>query len=167
MRTDMLKYAALRNAAHSVMLLLLLPWTANAQEFSVRTGANINPDQFAFGGQYEFGPIVDRVWFQPNADIGFGDSTTLVTVNMDLVYRRPLAARTPWTLYGGGGSALNFYRSDGFGRTLAGVNMLGGVAHQNGLFTQFTVGFVDSPQFKLGVGYTFHPGKKPRRPVRR
>ena len=167
MRMNMLKYAALRNAAQSVLLLLLLPWTANAQEFSVRTGANINPDQFAFGSQYEVGPIVDRVWFQPNADIGFGDSATLVTVNMDLVYRHPLAQKTPWTLYAGGGSALNLYRMDGYSRTLAGVNVLGGVAHRNGLFTQVTVGFVDSPDFKLGVGYTFHPSKRPRRPVRR
>lgn len=159
MTTDLLKRAAARKAAYAVAWLLLLPWTASAQGFAVRTGANINPDQFAVGGQYEIGPISNRVWFQPNADIGFGDGTTLVTADMDFVYRRPLAKekQNVWTLYAGAGSAVNFYKLSGYHRTLAGVNVLGGLMHRNGLFTQFTIGFVDSPRFKFGVGYTFHP----------
>jgi hypothetical protein len=30
-----------------------------------------------------------------------------------------------------------------------------GVAHNRGLFFEFKVGFIDSPEVKIGVGYTF------------
>jgi hypothetical protein len=52
--------------------------------------------------------------------------------------------------------------------TLAGVNALAGIAHRSGLFAQLSAGFFDSPQYSVGVGYTFHPGTGGRKPpVRR
>jgi hypothetical protein len=37
----------------------------------------------------------------------------------------------------------------------AGVNFLVGVEHRRGLFFEFKVGALDSPDVKLGVGWTF------------
>jgi hypothetical protein len=158
--------ARLRNATQIAAVLMLLPCTAHAQGFSLRTGVNVNPDQLAVGAQYQFGPITRNVWFEPNADVGFGDGATLVTTNMDLVYRHAVGGSSPWTLYLGGGSAINFYKFAGYNMTLAGVNALTGVAHRSGLFAQISAGFFDSPQYSLGVGYTFRPSG-PRRPTRR
>lgn len=35
------------------------------------------------------------------------------------------------------------------------VNILTGLAHAGGLFTEFKVGALDSPGVKFGIGYTF------------
>ena len=134
MTTNVMRRAVVRTAAHAMTWLLLLPGTGRAQGLAIRTGVNVNPDQVAVGGQYEFGPIVDHVWFQPNADFGFGNGAKLVTVNMDLVYRIPLAKQSPWTLFAGGGSALYYFKMPGYDVTLAGANVLGGfIAPQRSL----------------------------------
>ena len=39
--------------------------------------------------------------------------------------------------------------------TEAGLNFLVGVEQSNGLFFEFKVGVIDSPDFKFGVGYTW------------
>ena len=36
-----------------------------------------------------------------------------------------------------------------------GFNLLFGVEHESGLFVEAKAGFVDSPDFKLGVGHAF------------
>lgn len=77
------------NGIRRATMSLLIGWAAlaysvapaAAQGYAVRGGANVNPDQIYVGGQYELGPFHDRVWFQPNADVGFGDDATLVSLN--------------------------------------------------------------------------------------
>ena len=150
-------------SAAATVILFLVPSVAMAQGFAVRTGMNINPDQIAAGAQYEW-PLSDHVWFQPNADLGIGNDAKLVTMNMDIVYRVPVAAKSSWMLFAGGGSGLNYYKMPGYNATLAGVNALGGVMHHSGLFVQATAGFLDSPRFKFGLGYAFHPtAPRPKR----
>jgi hypothetical protein len=140
-----------------------------AQDFAVRSGFNVNPDQFSVGGQYEFGPVAKQLWLQPSVDLGFGDGSKLVAMNFDVVYRRSLDRRSVWTGFAGGGPALNMYRVDGATNTEAGASVLGGVIHRSGLFTELRVGFLESPQVRFGAGYVFYRGKtstaKP--PVRR
>ena len=61
----------------------------------------------------------------------------------------------------GGGPALNIFMHDndnGNGddtNTDAGLNIMVGVEQRRGLFFEFKIGAIDSPDFKFGVGYTW------------
>lgn len=55
----------------------------------------------------------------------------------------------------GGGPALNFYDFDGGSETQGGLNFMFGVAHRGGFFGEVKAGVFDSPDFKIGFGYTF------------
>ena len=54
---------------------------------------------------------------------------------------------------------MNFYNFDTGGdddtETDAGLNFLFGVEQRSGLFFEFKLGVIDSPEVKFGVGYTF------------
>jgi hypothetical protein len=135
--------------------VLALAAPAGAQSVGVRAGASVDPDQFYFGGHLETPALVDRVHLRPNVEIGVGDDVTLVAVNVEAVYKYPLR-RSPWTVYGGGGPAINYYnfendRSD----TEAGFNFVGGLEHERGLFFEVKVGAANSPDLKFGIGYSF------------
>ncbi len=128
----------------------------------IRAGASIDPDQFYFGGHLDVGPVVEQLWFRPNLEIGLGSNRTLVGVNFEFAYWLPLSD-TPWKLYLGGGPAVNIIRSDqdrpgrlsGNTDVEGGFNLLVGFAHQEGFFTEVKVGALDSPELKIGVGYSF------------
>lgn len=87
------------------------PSFAQGIGIGVRAGASVDPDQFYLGAHVETGAIVNRVHLRPNLEIGFGDDVTLVAVNIEAVYRFPLH-QSPWTVYGGGGPAINYYNFD-------------------------------------------------------
>jgi hypothetical protein len=128
---------------------------AAAQDAGVRAGISIDPDQFYFGGHIETGPLIDRLHFRPNVEIGFGDDIVLIGVNMEFVYKFP--ARRGWSLYAGGGPALNVYNFEDTddSETDAGLNILIGAEQSSGLMFEFKIGAIDSPDFKFGVGWTF------------
>ena len=128
---------------------------ARAQSVGVRAGASVDPDQFYFGGHLETPPLVDRVHLRPNLEIGVGDHVTLVGVNIEAVYKYPLP-RNPWTVYGGGGPAINYYNFENDeSDTQAGFNFVGGLEHEHGLFFEIKVGVGDTPNLKFGIGYAF------------
>lgn len=141
---------------------------ASAQGFAVRAGANINPDQMYGGGQYET-KLTDAVWLQPSGDIGVGNGAKLFAMNADVALHRPLGRRTPWQLVAGGGPAVNIYKLPSYSTTTTGLSLLAGLRHANGVFTEFRVGFLDSPDFRFGVGYRLNarrahaPASRPRR----
>lgn len=128
-----------------------------AQDPGIRGGISVEPDQFYFGGHLETSPLVDRLYFRPNVEVGFGDNLTLIAANMEFVYK--FSTRRAWNIYAGGGPGLNVYMFDGDGNdnsdTDAGLNILAGVEASGGLFFEFKVGVLDSPDFKFGVGYTW------------
>ncbi len=130
--------------------MLLSPAIAYGQGFAVLGGANVNPDQVFAGGRYEW-PLIEDVWFQPGADAGFGDNVKLFTVNFDVTLRKALD-RSPWSLYAGGGPALNHYRWDNGRENKLGMNLLGGLRHSNGVFTEFRAGLADGPDVRFTVG---------------
>lgn len=146
---------ACRCVGLATIVIAASPVSARAQGYAVRTGANINPDQFSVGAQYEFGPVSDRYWLQPNTDVGFGDDARLVALNLDIVYRKQLSRNSIWTGYAGGGPALNWYRLHGYSATDPGVNLVGGLMHHSGLFTEMRLGFLESPRLRVGAGYAF------------
>jgi hypothetical protein len=138
-------------------LVLISSTPALAQDGGIRGGISVDPDQFYFGGHLETSPLIDRLYFRPNVEVGFGDDLTLIAANMEFVYK--FTTRRPWNIYAGGGPALNVYMLDGDGdndsETDAGVNVLVGVEQSSGLFFEFKIGAIDSPDFKFGVGYTW------------
>jgi hypothetical protein len=141
----------------SFLLVALFIFTgpAMAQDAGIRGGMSVDPDQFYFGGHLETSPLIDRLHFRPNLEVGFGDDLTLIAANMEFVYKFP--RKGSWGLYAGGGPALNIYMVDGAddGDTDAGLNLLIGFENTSGLFFEFKLGVVDSPDFKFGVGWTF------------
>jgi hypothetical protein len=138
-----------------LFLLMALPAPAAAQAPGVRAGISVDPDQFYVGGHYETGPLVDRLHFKPNLELGFGDDVTHVGINFEFVYK--FLTRNQWTLYAGGGPAINFYSFDDIDEsdTEPGINALFGVEASNGLFFEVKLGAIDSPELKFGVGWTF------------
>lgn len=155
----MARFANRRNTVVSFLLLglmlVVVPSPVSAQAPGVRGGVSVDPDQFYIGGHYETGPLVDRLHFKPNLEVGFGDDLTLIAINFEFVYKFP--SRRAWTLYAGAGPAINIYSFDNVDdtETEPGLNFLFGAEHARGLFFELKLGTIDSPDFKFGVGYTF------------
>ena len=126
---------------------------ASAQDFGVRAGVSIDPDQFYFGAHAQTAPLVDRLHFRPNAEIGVGDDVTVIAFNFEFAYFFPTTQ--PWQFYAGAGPALNIVDSENDTDPKGGFNILLGVEHRKGLFAEFKVGTIDSPEIKFGVGYTW------------
>ena len=54
------------------LLVWLAPAVASAQVAAgVRAGVSIDPDQFYVGGHIETDPLVERLVFKPNVEVGF------------------------------------------------------------------------------------------------
>ena len=99
------------------------------------------------------------VVFRPNVEVGVGGGLGLIAFNLEFAYKLRRAS-SPWTPYVGAGPALNIKSvSAGGGRddteVDGGFNVLVGLEHRGGLFTEFKVGASDSPDIKLTVGYSF------------
>ncbi len=121
--------------------------------WGLRTGYSADPNQFYVGAHVGIGPLVSNLWLRPNLEIGFGDDVTLIAINAELAYWFP--TKSAWRLYLGGGPALNIYDFDTGSETQGGLNFMFGVAHRGGFFGEIKVGVFDSPDFKIGFGYTF------------
>ncbi len=149
-----------RLAILATCALVLTGSAARAQQpgIGVRAGVSGSPDQFYFGAHFDTGPIIDRLSFRPNAEIGVGDDRTSVSGNFEFVYWWPIP-KHPFRIYAGGGPAVNLFRfNDAHGGNTEvdpGFNIVGGIAHTGGLFAEVKLGFIDSPQVKFGIGYTW------------
>jgi hypothetical protein len=142
----------------SVGLVLLssavIARSADAQVLAgVQGGVSVDPDQVYFGGHVETTPLVNRLRFRPNIDVGIGNDITLIGFNFEFTYA--LTEGRPWNVYVGAGPAINWFDSDGGSGTEAGFNILIGAKNRDGLFFEIKVGAADSPDLKFGVGYTF------------
>ncbi|HET9942279.1 MAG TPA: hypothetical protein VFR05_02995 [Terriglobia bacterium] len=153
-----------RTTAVSFMFLfafMLAAGSASAQSgFGLRAGAGAEPDQFYFGAHMDVKEIVERFWFRPNAELGVGDGLTLFSLNGEFVYDIPIKSSKQWVPYVGGGPAflIGSFRVPGGGRdsdTGGGFNFLGGIRQRKGFMAEVKLGLIDSPEFKLGVGWTF------------
>jgi hypothetical protein len=140
-------------------LVILSSTPALAQDGGIRGGISVDPDQIYVGAHLETSPLVDRLHFRPNVELGLSDDLMLIAANMEFVYKFP--RRSSWGIYAGAGPALNVYVFDDDAggeddtETEGGFNVLVGVEHARGLFFEFKVGAIDSPDFKFGVGWTF------------
>jgi hypothetical protein len=138
------------------MIVLAGAARVEAQGLGVVAGVSADPDQFYGGIDYETAELLDRLRFRPGLEIGVGDDVTLTTVNFEFAYRIPIQKK-PWSVYIGAGPALVIAHAHNDTTTGGGFNILLGLAHRRGLFTEIKVGMIDSPSFKFGVGYRFRP----------
>ena len=143
-----------------VAVLALMFWIASrepadAQGPGVRAGVSVDPDQFYFGGHYETGELIDRLHFRPNLEVGVGDDVTTVAANIEVIYKIPVKNRRGTSFYFGGGPAINWYDTDNDFDAEAGFNLLGGIEFNERFFFEVKGGLADSPDFKIGIGYTF------------
>lgn len=134
-----------------VCVVIVIP--ASAQTVGMKAGASVDPDQFYFGGQVETAPLIEQLRFRPNVEIGIGSDVNLVAINIEFAYDFPQAG--DWRWFVGAGPALNFINIDDETESEGGFNILVGAAHQGGLFGEVKFGLGDSPDFKIGVGYSF------------
>jgi hypothetical protein len=139
-----------------VVACALVPAAASAQIApGIRAGVSVDPDQVYVGAHVETDPLVERLVFRPNVEVGFGDDVTLAAFNFEFLWKFP-PRRSPWTFYAGGGPAINLYQVDGPGDDAEpGFSFVGGLENRRGFFFEFKVGADNSPDFKFGVGVTF------------
>ena len=128
--------------------------TASAQGPGVRAGVSVDPDQFYVGGHYETDELIDHLYLRPNLEVGFGDDVTTYAVNIEAVYKFPLKSRRDTSFYAGGGPAILIYDRDNGSDTMGGLNLLGGIEFGK-FFFEVKGGVFDSPNLKVGIGYTF------------
>jgi hypothetical protein len=140
--------------AMAAIALFAAPAYAQSSGVGVRAGVSGDPDQFYFGGHVETKPLIDRLTFRPNLEIGLGDNTTLVAGNIEFAYWIPIRNK-PFQVYLGGGPAIIIGDRNDDTDVGGGFNILVGLQHRGGLFTEFKVGFADSPDIKFGVGFVF------------
>lgn len=140
----------------AVFVIDLSAGRAQAQGVGVRAGVGANPGQFYGGVDYETAELLERLRFRPNLEIGVGNDVLLTTVNFEFAYRIPIQKK-PWGVYVGAGPALVISHAHNDTSAGGGFNVLLGLAHRRGLFTEVKVGAIDSPGFKFGVGYRFRP----------
>lgn len=128
--------------------------TASAQGPGVRAGVSVDPDQFYVGGHYETDELIDHLYLRPNLEVGFGDDVTTVAINIEGIYKFPLKNRRGTNVYAGGGPAIIVYDRDNGSDTKGGLNLLGGIEFGK-VFLEVKGGVFDSPNLKVGIGYTF------------
>ena len=128
-----------------------------------RVGLSLHPDQVHFGTHFDYGQFADRLRFQPNVELGFGDDVDLFTVNAEAAYRFT-SMRNVWSPYMGGGVGINIKRfDDASGKdtvTDLGVNVLGGIekglSNSDRLFIEAKFSLNDVPDAKVTIGWTFY-----------
>lgn len=146
--------------------------SARHYQIGVNAGVGLDPELIIVGATGQFGPIFSPdLYFRPGVEFGFGEVTTMVSLNPEFVYRLPLTARTGlWTLYVGGGPGFNFThksfkQTTGSGSTVsfhslhddATLNILGGIQRRGGMFSeiQTSVYAQTAPVLSLLIGYRF------------
>lgn len=156
----------MKRVVFAAVAALLLPAAAHSAGFSTigpRIGFSSGPDQVLVGGQLQLGDVAPSLDFVPNAELGFGDDLTVVSVNGDFHYRIDVQG-TNWQPYAGAGIALNFvsWDNDRFGDgndTEAGGSLIFGadVPTQSGsrFFVELKVGLGDTADFKALAGWNF------------
>ena len=147
----------IRTIVCALCLCGVAPVSAWAQASAgIRAGVSGSPDQFFFGGHIETGPVAEHTTFRPNVEVGVGDGLTLLAINLEFAYHVPLKGH-PWTVYFGGGPAaiISSPRGRNGSDVGGGFNIMLGIQARRGLFTELKVGFIDSPEVKLTIGYAF------------
>ena len=141
------------------MLLVARPAFAQGGA-GILAGISGDPTQFYFGGHVDVKEVVDKFWFRPNAEIGFGNNRTVFALNGEFAYFTPLKTKNDdWKVYLGGGPAVVISTLRGGPTnttdTGPGFNFLVGLTRKQGLFAEIKAGALDSPGLKFGIGWAW------------
>ena len=137
----------------------------------VRSGMALDPELVMIGAQGLLGPFFsDNVWARPNLELGFGEITDLIALNLEGVFRMPVTERGGrWSMFFGAGPAINFVKL-GFAREgetveedieydefdmQVGLNLLAGVQSRGGLFLELKSTVYAEPGMRFVFGYSF------------
>lgn len=133
------------------------------QGFGIRAGVSVDPDQFYGGVHWDIGSPSSGVRIRPNLELGFGDDVVLLAANGEVDYY--FKQQGDWFPYAGGAVGINFidrdkpkpFQDDDDVET--GFYGVGGLEttlkNQRRFLLELKIGFSDSPDLKLGVGWTF------------
>jgi hypothetical protein len=141
-------------------LLLVFASSAAAQDgrgVGARAGVSGDPGQAYVGGHIDLKEFTEKLWFRPNVEVGTGDGRVLVLLNGEFVYFWKGRLRE-WTPYAGGGPALvvqAFRAGQGDSGVGPGFNFVVGIQQRRGLLVEMKIGAMDSPGFKVGIGWTW------------
>jgi hypothetical protein len=136
-----------------------------------RAGMALDPELVMFGAQAQFGPFfTNDVAVVPSLELGFGELTTLVDINIDIQYRLPVTQQTgKWGLFVGGGPGFNFSKQsftepgapeeDRFNFSDltfdSGLNVVIGLQSRSGLFLELRSTAYSTPHIRFSIGYNF------------
>ena len=156
----------LRRSLLALALLAVLPAISLAGPFTAygpEFGFTQSPDQFFLGGHLKWGGVAEQLDFVPGVDLGFGNNSTIISLNGDLHYR--FATKTSWRPYLGAGMGIHFISTNNNGPTADnGSSETGGhfivgadVLAKGGsrFFTEMKLGFSNSPDMKIAAGFNF------------
>src|SRR4029450_10018511 len=67
-------------------------------------GIGLDPESIMFGAHGTFGPLLRRrIDFRPGIELGVGEVTTVLGINLDVLYALPGTVAARWTPYVGAG----------------------------------------------------------------
>lgn len=134
----------------------------------VQGGLVIDPELVSIGVHANVGPFfTSRFAVRPHFELGFGELTTLLALNVDGIYRLRPSAGQRWTPYFGAGPSFSLSHrgfegeEDGerfdFGDTdwETGLDLLVGFENRNGMFLEFKATPYSVGHARFIVGYSF------------
>jgi len=137
----------------------------------IQGGVALDPELLDVGAHMTFGPIfTPAVQFRPGVELGLGEVTTFLGINLDVLYALPgTSADTRWAPYVGAGPNFSYSRrdfdtesddddnrfdfSDSDGS--AGFNFIAGARNQSGLFIELKATAWGVSNIRLLAGFNF------------
>ena len=152
--------------------------TAKRFHMGAETGIGLDPELVVFGVHAEIGKILrPSLTFRPGLEIGLGEITTLLNINLDVLYALPGYSRdTRWIPYFGVGPAFGLSHKGvstedvddpditeedknrfDFGDTdfNGGLNFIFGVRKQSNVFAEMRATAWGVSNIRLVVGFNF------------
>jgi outer membrane protein W len=144
--------------------------TRNVRRYHVGVfgGVSVDPELITVGAHANLGPFFTRhITFRPGLELGFGEVTTLLALNLDGVYHITGQTRGKWSPFAGAGANLSVRhlgfegQQDGnrfdFGNWdwASGINFLVGMETAGGAFFELRATAHSNPHVRLLVGFNF------------
>jgi len=136
-----------------------------------RGGVALDPELIVIGAHAEFGPFFSRNFSaRPSLEFGFGEVTTLVSLNLDGAYRLPITPQNGrWEMFVGAGPGFNFthrsFTNEETGEEEdfsfsdltfdSGFNLVIGLQSRNGLILELRAQAYSMPHMRFMLGINF------------
>lgn len=129
-------------------------------------GFTLDPEMIDIGVHAKVGPFFNKnLYVRPNAVFAWGEITRMFGINVDVIYNFPFTASARRWVYVGVGPGFNFAEQSAAGQGVsfsefhydAALNILLGIQHRSGLFTELRTGVYahPAPVLWMTVGYSF------------